>query len=178
VRRWRQWLAAAVSFAGVALVAAGAESGFSSDLGGVLLGLVVVVTWAAYSVLVTPLLSRYSPFRVSAVAGLAAILPLVPTAAPQLTDANWSDVTTLAWLGVAYTILFTYVLGNVLWFVAIGQVGANRASLYANIQPFLGAAFAVLTLGETMGALQVIGGAVIAVGILLARERRRALSID
>jgi drug/metabolite transporter (DMT)-like permease len=176
--RWRQWLAAAVSFAGVALVAAGAESGFSSDLGGVLLGLVVVVTWAAYSVLVTPLLSRYSPFRVSAVAGLAAIVPLVPTAAPQLTDASWSDVATLAWLGVAYTILFTYVLGNVLWFVAIGQVGANRASLYANLQPFLGAAFAVLTLGETMGTLQVIGGAVIAVGILLARERRPAVSID
>ena len=52
------------------------------------------------------------------------------------------------------------------------SVGANRASLYANLQPFLGAAFAVLTLGETMGTLQIIGGAVIAAGILLARERR------
>jgi drug/metabolite transporter (DMT)-like permease len=176
--RWRQWLAAAVSFSGVALIAVGAGGGISADLGGALLGLLVVATWAAYSVLVTPLLSRYSPFKVSAVAGLAATVPLVPTAAPQLTDADWSDVTTLAWLGVAYTILFTYVLGNVLWFNAIGRVGANRASLYANLQPFLGAAFAVVTLGETMGALQLIGGAVIAAGILLARERRPAASID
>jgi drug/metabolite transporter (DMT)-like permease len=176
--RLRQWVAAAVSFAGVALVAAGAQGGFSDDLGGVLLGLLVVLTWAAYSVLVTPLLRRYSPFRVSAVVGLAAVVPLVATAAPELADADWEAVTTLAWLGVAYTILLTYVLGNVLWFVAIGRVGANRASLYANLQPFLGAAFAVLTLGETMGAVQIVGGVVIALGILLARVRRPTASID
>jgi drug/metabolite transporter (DMT)-like permease len=62
--------------------------------------------------------------------------------------------------------------------VSAGTFVTGTRDLYANLQPCLGAAFAVLTLGETMGTLQVIGGAVIAVGILLARERRPALSID
>ena len=170
--RWQQWVAAAVSFAGVALVAAGAQGGLSDDLGGVLLGILVAITWAAYSVLVTPVLRRYSPYRISAVVGLATIVPLAATAAPQIAEQDWGAISTLAWLGLAYTILLSYVIGNVLWFTAINRVGANRASLYANLQPFLGAAFAVLTLGETMGTLQIVGGAVIAAGILLARERR------
>jgi drug/metabolite transporter (DMT)-like permease len=176
--RWQQWFAAGVSFAGVALVAAGAEGGLSHELGGVLLGILVPITWGLYSVLVTPLLRTYSPYLVSTVVGLVAAVPLAVTAIPQFKDESWGTVPTLAWLGIAYTILLSYVLGNVLWFTAINRVGANRASLYANLQPFLGAVFAVLTLGETMGTLQVIGGAVIAAGILLARERRPPVSID
>jgi drug/metabolite transporter (DMT)-like permease len=175
--RWRQWVAAGVSFGGVALVAADAPGGLSNDLGGVLLAMVVPVTWAVYSVLVTPILRRYSPLRISTVVGLAAVVPLGATAAPQLADERWSTISTLAWLGIAYTVLLSYVLGNVLWFTAIERVGANRASLYANLQPFLGAAFAVLTLGETMGSLQIVGGVVIAAGILLARERRPPVSV-
>lgn len=175
--RLRQWIAAGVSFAGVALVAADAQGGLSHNLGGVLLGMLVPITWAAYSVLVTPLLRRYSPYRISTVVGLAAIVPLAATAAPQLANESWSTISTLAWLGLAYTILLSYLFGNVLWFTAIERVGANRASLYANLQPFLGAAFAVLTLGETMGTLQIIGGGVIAAGILLARERRPPIPV-
>jgi drug/metabolite transporter (DMT)-like permease len=170
--RLQQWIAAGVSFGGVALVAAGARGGLSGDLGGVLLGMLVPITWAAYSVLVTPLLRRYSAYRITTLVGLAATVPLAATAAPEFANENWSTISTLAWLGIAYTILLSYLLGNVLWFTAIERVGANRASLYANLQPFLGAAFAVLTLGETMGTLQIIGGVVIAAGILLARERR------
>jgi len=57
-----------------------------------------------------------------------------------------------------------------MWFTAVERVGAARASLYANLQPFLGALFAVLVLSESLGTLQVVGGIVIAAGILLARR--------
>jgi drug/metabolite transporter (DMT)-like permease len=46
----RFWLAAAISFAGVALVAAGAEGGITGNLWGYVLDLVGAATWAAYSV--------------------------------------------------------------------------------------------------------------------------------
>jgi drug/metabolite transporter (DMT)-like permease len=172
----RHWLAIAVSFGGVALVAADAEGGLSGDLGGILVGLLAPVTWAVYSVVVGPLLRRYSPYRISAVVGLAALVPLAATAAPELARTGWADVTTLAWAALAYSMLLSFVITNVLWFTAIDRVGANRSALYANLQPFLGALFAVLALGETMGALQIVGGAVIAAGILLARERRPPVS--
>jgi drug/metabolite transporter (DMT)-like permease len=44
--------------------------------------------------------------------------------------------------------------------------------LYANLQPFLGAFFALVVLSETMTALQVVGGVVIAAGIVIARQAR------
>jgi drug/metabolite transporter (DMT)-like permease len=63
------------------------------------------------------------------------------------------------------------VITNVLWFTAIDRVGPSRASLYANLQPFLGALFALLILSEQMTALQVVGGLAIAGGIALSRRR-------
>jgi drug/metabolite transporter (DMT)-like permease len=41
--------------------------------------------------------------------------------------------------------------------------------LYANLQPFLGAFFAVVVLSEKMGVIQIVGGLVIGGGILIAR---------
>jgi drug/metabolite transporter (DMT)-like permease len=172
-----QWLAICVSFLGVSLVAADAEGGLSGDLGGILVGLVAPVTWSLYSVLVGPLLRRYSPYRISAVVGMAAIVPLALTSIPELSSEGWDDVGALAWGALAFSILLAFVFANVLWFTAIDRVGPNRASLYANLQPFLGALFAVLALGETMGTLQIAGGAVIAAGILLARGRRAPVEI-
>ncbi|MFN8187131.1 MAG: DMT family transporter [Gaiellales bacterium] len=175
--RARHWTAAAVSFAGVALVAAGAGGGLSGDLGGILVGLVAPLTWAFYSVAVTPLMHRYSLYRISAVAGLGAIVPLLVTAGPQLVAEDWSEISTLAWTALAYSTVASFVLTNVLWFRAIHRIGANRASLYANLQPFVGALFAVILLSESLGPLQIAGGVVIGAGILLARPRQPPVEI-
>ncbi len=63
----RFWLGAGVSFVGVGLVAIGAGSEVSGGYAGILLGLGICATWAAYSVAVAPLMATYSPSRVSAV---------------------------------------------------------------------------------------------------------------
>jgi drug/metabolite transporter (DMT)-like permease len=139
--------------------------------------MVAPITWALYSVISAPLLRRYSPYRISAVVGLAAIVPLAATSVPAIVGEDWSAVSGLAWAALAYSTLLAFVVTNIFWFRAIEKVGANRTSLYANLQPFLGALFAVLVLGETLGALQVAGGVVIAAGILLARPRRGPVEI-
>ena len=46
----RFWIAAAISFAGVGLVAVGSGGDVSGDRIGILLGLATAATWAAYSV--------------------------------------------------------------------------------------------------------------------------------
>lgn len=173
----RHWLAAGVSFAGVALVAGGAQGGVSGDLGGILLGLVAATTWAYYTAAVAPLTRRYSPYRISAVTGLAVFLPLAATSAPQLAHEDWGSIPHLAWGALLYSMLISLVLTNVLWFTAIGRVGANRSSVYANLQPFLGALFAVIVLSETFTVLQAIGGAVIAIAVVIARSRRAPVEI-
>jgi drug/metabolite transporter (DMT)-like permease len=75
------------------------------------------------------------------------------------------------WILFGLAVVGPLVITNVLWFTAIDRVGSSRASLFANLQPFLGALFALLLLSERMTALQVVGGLAIAAGIVLARSR-------
>ena len=177
--RLRHWIATVISFSGVALVALGASGGIRSDIGGILLGLAASATWAAYSVAMGPLMRRYSPYRISAFMLLVGSVPLLISAATQLAGQNWDELGTLAWAAFVYSLFFSLVFTNIMWFTAIDRVGAARASLYANLQPFLGAFFALVILSEEMGALQFAGGFVIGAGILLARfARPPAPSVD
>lgn len=163
--------AAAVSFGGVALVALGAQGDVAGDPKGIGLALVGSATWAMYSVAIAPLMRRYSPFRISAVGLLMGAALVLPTASPQLASQDF-DLDPLIWVIFVMAILGPLVLTNVLYFTAIHRVGPSRSSLVTNLQPFLGAVFAVLLLSESMTAPQLAGGALIAVGIALARRPR------
>ena len=175
----RHWLATVISFSGVALVALGASGGITGDLGGILLGLGASVTWAAYSVAMGPLMRRYSPYRISAFMLLVGSVPLVASALAQLVQQDWGELGGLAWAAFVYSLFFSLVFTNIMWFTAIDRVGAARSSLYANLQPFLGAFFALVVLSESMGVLQVAGGVVIGAGILVARRAQPpAPSVD
>ena len=166
----RFWIAAGVSFAGVALVAAGSGGGVSGNLLGNVLALVATATWGVYSVAIVPLLGRYSVWRISAVALVAGSLPALLTALPQIFDQRW-DLETLVWVAFAFAVLGPLVLTNVLWFTAIDRVGPSRATLVTNLQPFLAALFAVVLLSEDLTLLQIAGGLAIGAALLLARRR-------
>jgi drug/metabolite transporter (DMT)-like permease len=168
-------LAAAVSFAGVGLVAFGAKHGVSGHLFGYLLALIGSATWAAYSVAIAPLMTRYTASRISAYALTIGGIMLLAAGAPQLGSQDYANLPTLVWVAVVFAIVGPLFLTNLLWFNAIERVGPSRASLYANLQPFLGAIFALLILGESMTAYQFAGGLLIATGIVLSRVREPAL---
>ncbi len=163
--------ASAVSFGGVALVALGAQGGVAGDPRGIGLALVGSATWAVYSVAIAPLMRRYSPFRISAVGLLMGAALVLPTASPQIASQDF-HFEPLIWVIFVVSVLGPLVLTNVLYFTAIHRVGPSRSSLVTNLQPFLGAVFAVLLLSESITAPQFAGGALIAVGIALARRPR------
>ncbi|HEY8792526.1 MAG TPA: DMT family transporter [Gaiellaceae bacterium] len=166
----RFWIAAGLSFAGVALVAIGSGGNLSSNLKGDVLGLVGSATWAAYSVAIGPLMRRYSPFRLSAVFLLAVTLALLIAGSRQLADQSF-HFGALVWIGFAFAVLGPLVITNLLWFTAIDRVGPSRASLFANLQPFLAALVALALLSEPITTVQIVGGVAIAGGIVLASRR-------
>ncbi len=96
----RTALAAAVSFGGVALVAAGSGGDLSGDLGGNLLAVGMAVTWAAYSVAIAPLMRDYSPYRISAVVLLAMWVPLFAISATAGDEQDYSDLGWGVWLAL------------------------------------------------------------------------------
>jgi len=166
----RFWLAAAVSFLGVALVALGAAGQVSASLTGIVLGIATAATWAAYSVVFAPLTRTYSVTRISAVVLPCTWALLALAGIPQIRDQDWSlgwDI----WVLLLFATIGPLVLTNVLWFRSIRRIGANRATLVANLEPFIAAVLAVVLLSEPLGLLQILGGVAIAGGIVLARRR-------
>src|ERR671914_529198 len=169
----RFWAASLVSFLGVGLVAAGSAGETTASLWGILLGLATAATWAAYSVTVAPLMRTYTPSRMSVYVIPAAWVAILLTGIPQSADQDWGLGWEI-WLLLALATLGPLVLTNVLWFRSIHRIGANRAALAANLQPFVAAGLAVILLSEPLGALQIAGGLLIALGILAVRRRPAA----
>jgi drug/metabolite transporter (DMT)-like permease len=129
------------------------------------------MTWAAYSVLIVPLMRRYSPFRISALVLAAGWVPLAIVGASQTLSQGF-HFSWLTWLSFAYAVVGPLFLTNILWFTAIDRVGPSRASLFANLQPFFAVLFALVLLGEHLNRWEIIGGVAIGAGIVLDRARR------
>ena len=166
----RFWIAAAISFAGVGLVALGSTAGLGGDVRGTLLGIATAATWAGYSVAIAPLMERYSASRISAVVLPLAWILIALVGWPQTLEQDYA-LGWEVWALLAFATLGPLVLTNVLWFRSLHRIGPSRATLVANLQPFVAAVFAVVLLSEQMTALQVLGGILIAAGILFARGR-------
>lgn len=173
----RFWLGATISFVGVGLVALGSGGETRGGLGGVLLGVLTAATWAAYSTCVAPLMRRYSPYRISAVVLSAAWVLIALSGSGQTRSQDWS-LDAEVWALLVFAALGPLVLTNVLWFRSLDRIGAARATLAANLQPFVAALFAVVLLSERLVALELVGGVAIAIGILLARRRRPPAAVD
>ncbi|HEX6715310.1 MAG TPA: DMT family transporter [Thermoleophilaceae bacterium] len=167
----RFWLAAMTCFGGVVLVALGAKGGISGNGWGYLLVLGGAATWAGYSVAIAPLMRRYTASRLSTWTLLIGGGMLLAAGAPQLASQDYGALPDTVWLAYVFAIVGPLFLTNLLWFNAIDRVGPSRAALYTNLQPFLGAIFALLILSESMTRIQVAGGLLIAAGIVLSSRR-------
>ena len=167
------WIGAGITFGGVALIAL-ANGRVDSSLKGTLIAIATALTWACYTVAIAPLMRRYSPYRISALVLAIGWVPLALVSIPQLREQQFSFGWKV-WLGFGYAVVGPLFLTNILWFTAIDRVGASRASLFANLQPFFAVVFALLLLSESLRAMEIAGGLLIFAGIAFERIARRPL---
>lgn len=74
----------------------------------------------------------------------------------------------------AYTTLVPGLAATFVWFWLVNRIGATRAATFHFLNPFLGVAIAALLLGESLGARDVLGVAIIALGILAVQLSRQS----
>ena len=160
----------AVAATGALLVLYGGGGVGSAPLIGWILGLATAATWASYSVLLRPLMARYSAERLSAAVLLTGSAMLIPVSLPQLAEQDWGRPSGNAWLALGYSLVFSLLVTNVLWFDAIHSVGAARATVFLYLEPFCVAVIAMVVLGEHVSAAEWVGGVVILAGVLVARR--------
>jgi drug/metabolite transporter (DMT)-like permease len=167
------WIATAVSMIGVGFVASG-SGGFSGHVFGDGLAVATALTWGAYSVVIAPLMRRYSPFRISSLVLAAGWVPIAIVGIPQTASQSF-HFSKLMWVCFAFAVVGPLFLTNILWFTAISKVGPSRASLFSNMQPAFGVVFALLLLDEHLTRWEVFGGLLILSAVLAERSRSRTL---
>ena len=72
-----------------------------------------------------------------------------------------------------YTTLVPGLTATWVWFALVGRIGPVRASTYHFLNPFFGVSVAALLLGERLGALDVVGVAIVTLGILAVQISRQ-----
>lgn len=86
-------------------------------------------------------------------------------------DVNWNTKLILAFV---YTTLVPGLAATLIWFLLVRRIGAVRAATFHFLNPFLGVVIAALFLGERIGALDIVGVIIIAVGIFAVQISKQA----
>lgn len=162
---------------GLALGLGGAASlvGASLDLNpdhvrGDILGMITAFFFGTYLVTVTRIRRRVAPAAILFWSGLITCLALVPLAwinGESLLPPSASallPLIALAWLSQAAG------QGLIAW--GVGHLPASFSSLVILVEPLTAAILGWVVLGEALGALQYLGGALVLAGIWVARERQ------
>ena len=161
-----------LAFLGVGVVVyGGLGGGGGTSLAGDLLVVVATVCWGSYAVLSLPLLRTYSPLVVAAYTMLFGGLAALPFAVPGLFGVDWGGMSGGAWGAVAYSTLLVAAFGFAAWQGGISRTGANRVLVYQYLITLVGVASGIVLLGESLTVNKVLGGAVILLGVYLARRQ-------
>jgi drug/metabolite transporter (DMT)-like permease len=160
-----------LSIVGVALVVLdGLTSGHASLLGDLLV-LVAAICVGAYAVLSMPLLERYTPLAVATYPVLFGIPFLLLLSSPELFSLDWGSVGAGPWAAVAYAGVFATAFTFSAWQRGISRIGANRVLVYQYLITIVGVTSGIVFFDETLSINKVAGGAVILLGVYLARRQ-------
>jgi drug/metabolite transporter, DME family len=160
------------ALAGVVLVVElpGGDLGGLDGLG-ILFGLSSAVLFATYSLLSERAGAAYGPLgamrRAFLLASVFWLVYLLPSGWPrELFEAG--NLIGVAFVGIAGTLapFLLYVWG-------IHHVRAERATIAATLEPVLAALFAWMLLDQALGGMQIIGGILVVMAVILLQARRR-----
>ncbi|MDF3196579.1 DMT family transporter [Pseudomonas sp. 1928-m] len=122
-----------------------------------------------YTLLLKHLSSRYSPFLLTAMVafvGTIFFLPLALFSAPLPASVSPMGLGAVAYLGILVTV-GAYGLYN----FGVSRLPASQASGFTNLIPVFTLLFAILLLGESLNAVQMLAAGLVFAGVLLSQWR-------
>ena len=177
----RAWIGLGLAFLGTSLLVLSRGGDGPASEGATLVGNLMMVgamiTWALGSVLSRPVLTDFPPTRL-AFLSLTIVLPghwllalphlgaLVPGAETAPGPAGWA--------AVLFSGVFSTGLAYSFWNLSLRRIGPARTSAWTNLVPVVALAVAWAALGERPGPLQLLGGALILLGLTGFRSARSA----
>ena len=171
----RKLVGFAIASVGAALVIAGGQQAGaepSSDrLLGDLMELGAAIGWAASLVVGAIVLRRETVLGYVTLVVVIGTAMLLPLGAWQQGYGDLPSWTIETWLAAGFLGVFSTAVAYVLFLWAVHRMGASLAAMVSYLTPVGTLVLAFLILGERPVLLQLVGGAVIVIGVRLAAHR-------
>jgi drug/metabolite transporter (DMT)-like permease len=142
---------------------------FELNLKGILYGLGAGLGAGLYSIFGKKGVAKYSSYTVVTYAlGFGSLFLLIARRARNLVSVDYPPQT---WLWILALALFSTLVGYSLYTKGLRYVEAGRAGIAATWEVVVASVLAFLIFGETLNALQIVGGFFIFAGIVVVRIR-------
>jgi drug/metabolite transporter (DMT)-like permease len=191
LRGARAWGALGLALVGVVLAVGGIDTADAPPLDGVLLVVVSPVIYAVWIVLAARLSGERdeagdgrdaSGDRAGAAASVATALMMTATATTYGLSAialglpvGPADVPEGAWFGLVGVGVVSTFVAIQSFYAGTQRVGAAQAALLSTIEPVWTITLAAILLGESLQPIQLVGGALILLGVVIAQTGPAAL---
>lgn len=130
--------------------------------------LLAVTTWAIYSILVKKfggIFPQYGSFLYTIIVGIIMLIPFASYEYIKGATYIWNLHSVL---GVLYVGIFASIVAFLCWNKAVIHIGPGKAAPFLNLIPVFATVFAILFLNEQLMLTQVIGGALVIVGVFIS----------
>ncbi len=149
---------------GVAIIMGARLQGGGSDLTGILLCFGAALALAIATLTVR---GASSGGNVMMIVGLQMLVGSATLSVIGLTTESWGVTLNLRLvIAFLYTVMVPGLAATWVWFLLVQRIGAVKAATFHFLTPFFGVAIAALLLGEKLRVTDMIGVAIIMVGIL------------
>lgn len=161
---WQQKLAVGVATVGglLIMISAGGVQGLT--IAGVASGLAAAAAAAFNTIYTRRAVQEYHPITVVTYScGFGALFWWI--AMPY----GWEPGSIMPeqWLMFLYVVVFSTVIPFLLFYFGLRHLSATNASVTCSLEPVIAAVAAYLALGEKMGGLQILGGALVLAAIIM-----------
>ena len=168
---WKGVVGVGLCILGVGMVLYGGLSSEDDSLLGDLVILLAAMCVGAYTVLSMPMLRRHSPLAVATYPTLFGGPVVLLLSLPYLPKVEWGSLGAGPWAALAYSAILATAFAFAAWQRGISRIGANRVLIYQYLITLTGVTSGVIFFGEELTIDKILGGAVILVGVYLARRQ-------
>jgi drug/metabolite transporter (DMT)-like permease len=161
----------AAALIGVILLIGGDFSHTGKASLGDVLGVVTAMFYAAYQLTVTKLRGSVSTARIMAMSSVVTAVFLLPLA--WLSGELFFPASATGWAKVFGLALISQVAGQSLIAYAMAHLPATLSSVGLLLQPVMAGLFAWILLGETLGAVAIVGATLVLIGIRIATQAEK-----
>ena len=145
--------------------------------GGLLLGhgllLASALVWALATVVSRPIVAKVDPLHMLTLSMPSGLLALLPYGLPDLLKMDFTRVSLVGWSMMGYFAILAGVVGFILFYRGVREVGAGGAMLYQYLVSPIAALSGLLVMRAPFHFMQFIGLLVVLTGVTLANLARQ-----